>query len=325
MNSKLKLIAVDESKLRLDEFDNYTLNIRRGQFSGSKYVLFNPVEHYMTYEYVLIRMECDRTNTRLVVVGTMNQLPVMSLIGDTIVMLRNGRVEAELWSHMTQGGVDEAFREYTSRLAATYFHRFDHHVLCNASDSIEPWRASHNGGAARVWAGALDELASAGVEDNCFWAEIKPSFTRLADQCRAAESEYRIIGLGGRFQRELLSRITPRNFMSIQLLASVTKRVKFLCAGGSGNLFSLIPHVNVAFWVELNASMVKMMGVKQNSNLAFFGNLPVCLSYFRDPDRPGAPAAELDSVGIKNFESILSYVQGDISYEICDASESDYE
>lgn len=119
------------------------------------------------------------------------------------------------------------------------------------------------------------------------------------------------LGVDYEYQRGLLRNIGCDNYMSTQILASKHLNWQFLCAGGSSNLFSVIPAKTIYLQDQtLNHSVAAIVnGLSPHPDWPLFFN-PQRLRIF--------PRPNLDTEAIFKAFSDLSSVNVDFDFELID-------
>ena len=116
------------------------------------------------------------------------------------------------------------------------------------------------------------------------------------------------IGVDYSYQRGLLTEGGPNNYMTIQILASKYLNWQFLCAGGSSNLFSVIPAKTIYLHDQtLNKSVAAIVkGLSPHPDWPLFFNHKIF------------PTTKLNKESILQAFSDLSSVNVDFDFELID-------
>lgn len=249
-----KIILVPDDKF--EQLDDHVFRLQIRLCNFQKNILISPhrKENRISTDILKCAVYCRKNKIRLTAYGSMNQLPFLGIIADEVILETNSRLSEDMYNDgiLTGNGVIGAPQKHTYAKFEDVEHGHFRRECCDAvtdKEVVEEFagmdlfvrRSSYN---------LFRKLSSINIlPKDCIWAEIL-NFPIVREEMTKFPYHLPVIGLDRSFQQSLID-AHHDHFMAIQILTSLLNNVRFLCGGGSANLFSVVPIMVIAMVEQL--------------------------------------------------------------------------
>lgn len=291
------VIIPDESFERLDE---HTLKLQIRPCDFSKSILISPHrrENRISTDILKFAIYCRQNKKKIIAYGSMNQLPFLGIIADEVILETNSRLSQDMYNDtiLTGNGVIGEPKNYSYAMFTDVEHGHMRGESCRAisEEEVVEEFASMDLFIRQSSYRLFQKLSAANtLPKNCIWAEIL-NYPIVREEMTKYPYHLPVIGLDRSFQQSLLD-VHHDHFMAIQILTSFINNVRFLCGGGSANLFVVVPIMAIAMVEQLLhpqvESVYRKLAVRRYGNIG--KNIPL-ISGERAPTLPMESWQEVD-------------------------------
>jgi len=303
-----KIIIVPDDNLEV--LDNHTrrLQLRTNHYNDT--VLINPHRHENRISTDILKfcLFCRRKNIRIVAYGSMNQLPFLGIFADEVILETNSQLAKEMYNDRsyTGNGVIGNVHSHSSAKFVNVergWERRQAEGSISDDDVVENF-ASMNLYIRESSYNLFNELKE-DLPKDCVWAEIL-SHPHVRHEMTKCKYHRPVIGLDRKFQQGLIN-AHHDHFMALQILTSLLNNVKFLCGGGSANLFVVVPIMAIAMIEQLLRPHVR--NVYRKLAVKRYGQVGNTLPFMSGERAPTTPMEVWQGV-----DSLMDAMKAEVSF-----------
>ena len=206
------------------------LDLSSGRYRKEIHTSIHTFEHFSNTDSFISRMNHENKGIKVHIYCAMNQLPLMSLLGDVLYLDENVKLPiyngATMWNYQFRKFININSNK-AQRVEQNFYHK-----------KIDLYKVAERFSHAPVFIrqSSFDIFNQLELPKNIICSEVK--FSSIEKKLLNDFPEMH--GVRYKFQKEILEK-TGHHYMSIQILASLILNWSFICVGGSANLMSLLP------------------------------------------------------------------------------------
>jgi hypothetical protein len=228
-------------------------SVHEGKKTGFKYI-FNHVqdfekeiviaphynETYISLELFKLAIHCKKNKVKITSIGSMNQFTFFGTFSDEVICLKDTHLHNIYASNYSSFGTDGSYFHKIPNYVDIYKGGMDMNAFPEANQiSIDEVIEAFTFPPLYVRDSTFNYFNSLDLPSDIIYCEIKNNFyPKLLNFIKNNFPD--AIGVDKSFQRSLLKEAKD-HFMGVQLLASLYKGWQFIAAGGSVNLFNVLP------------------------------------------------------------------------------------
>lgn len=251
------------------KYQRYVIN--PGEYTKEIIIAPHYCETYLSYQLLRLWMYCQNNRIKIISVGTMNQLPLFGMFSDEVI-LQPSNLNTLFTPESSFGGTITHLKSIPQ--FRDVYTRFDEN---KASESILTEDVVRAFMEPKVYLrkSTVDLFQKLELPQNAICCEIKKHFY---PKLYSLLEKHKLIGLDKTWQKTMAGNIGD-HFMGIQILACVKKGWRFIAAGGSVNLFSIIPiHTALALETQFDFGFEHQEIFKKLSYHRY-GTIPQTISF----------------------------------------------
>lgn len=197
-------------------------------------------ETYISLELFKLSIYCKKNRIKITSIGSMNQFTFFGLFSDEVICLKDTHLHNIYSSNYSSFGTDASYFSQIPNFKDIYgggmgMHGFEEANEISIDEVINKFVFPN----IYIRSSTIDYFRSLSLPSNSIYCEVKTHFyPKLTSIIKNNFPD--AIGLDKNFQRDLLKEAGD-HFMGVQLLASLFKGWQFIAAGGSVNLFNVLP------------------------------------------------------------------------------------
>lgn len=239
--------------------DIWTIDLTKKNYDKEVVIFPHRKENENNTFLLKLKVYCEKHKIGIVSKGDLNQFPLLSLFSDKLILDAGSNLRG-----MYVGG-----SSYRCRLK----HRPDSQEIFNAAKTIDDDEVVSYFKSMTIFVreSSYDLFNKSDLPENVAIAEIRNGNTQQRRIIRD-NTEFPILGLDYKFQQSLLEKV-GHHYMSFQVLGGLLKNWKFICGGGSANLFCLLPVTSLILSEAKNMFTPSTQNIIRNLSVARYGNL----------------------------------------------------
>ena len=197
-------------------------------------------ETYISLQLFKLAIYCKKHKIKVTSIGSMNQLPFFGLFSDEAICLKDTHLHNIYSSNYSSFGTDASYFNQIPNFKDIYGGSMGINGFPEVNEiSIDEVIKEFVFPPIFLRRSTIDYFKDLSLPQNIIYCEIKTHFyPKLTNLIKYNFPN--AVGLDKSFQRDLLEK-SGDHFMGIQLLASFLKGWQFIAAGGSVNLFNVLP------------------------------------------------------------------------------------
>jgi len=260
-------------------------------------------ETYISLQLFKLAIYCKKNKIKVTSIGSMNQFTFFGLFSDEVICLKDTHLHNIYSSNYSSFGTDASYFNQIANFKDIYGGGMGMHGFPEANEvSIDEVIDQFTFPTIYFRQSTLDYYQSLSLPSNIIYCEIKTHFyPKLTNIVK--NNFPNAVGLDKNFQRNLLEK-SGDHFMGVQLLASILKGWQFIAAGGSVNLFNVLPIRPLCFLEnneDLTEEFIKAATVFADKR---YGAKPIFINF--SPRICSNEVLESQDASLKSLEATLS-------------------
>lgn len=274
----------------------------RSDFNSEMVIAPHFNETYISFELFQLSLYCKKNKIKLTSIGSMNQFPFFGLFSDEVICLKDTHLHNIYASNYSSFGTDGSYFSKIPNFVDIYgggmgMHGFHQHNEISLLDVINAFSFPP----IFIRRSTYDFFKSLDLPSDIPYCEIKLNFyPKLVNLVREVLPDS--VGLDKKFQKELLQK-SKDHFMGIQLLASLYKNWHFIAAGGSVNLFNVLPVRPLCFLENDTDLKSEYINISKTFAQKRYGVNPIFINF--SPRICVDEVIERDDISLGNQEAFL--------------------